>query len=105
MEIKVRPSHLTCVSDMVMEAGVDPWIAIKRVRDNPPKLNRKIDAVSWLIELLTDGKRPHSEIAALARQAGISKRKLREAAMEIPLKKTSGYSEDKAYYWTIWELR
>src|ERR1019366_6495745 len=99
METQVRPAQLTCVSDMVMEAGVDPWIAIKRARDNPPKLNRKIDAGAFLNRLLSDGQLEIPQIYLLARQAGISKRRMRQAAKETPL--TTFHAKDGKWFWGL----
>jgi hypothetical protein len=99
VEIKVRPSHLTCVSDMVMKAGADEWIAIKRARDNPPKLNREVDAGAFLYRLLSDGQLEIPQIYLLARQAGISKRRMRQAAKETPL--TTSHAKDGKWFWGL----
>jgi hypothetical protein len=84
---------------MVMEAGVDPWIAIKRARDNPPKLNRKIDAGAFLNRLLSDGQLEIPQIYLLARQAGISKRRMRQATKETPL--TTFHDKDGKWFWGL----
>jgi hypothetical protein len=99
VEIKVRPSHLTCVSDMVMEEGADEWLAIKRARDNPPRLNPKIDAGAFLYRLLSDGQLEIPQIYLLARQAGISKRRMRQAAKETPL--TTFHAKDGKWFWGL----